>query len=325
MNCDIPPLVDCVTPASAPGLLFKLNDKFLRTLIVNCPGQDGCRGDDGEKGEKGEPGWSDGPIGETGKDGIAATTSLTLSGIDYNDIPGLTDKAIIDMHFLDSSTQGCQLAVTTGAVAKYGPASMVMATPIQRHIAYPSDPNTANCVITSLNNWALIKNAGDGTPTNLFLLRLSKDVSTGASSNSAGVNFNTYSIQAFVRDVVAAYTSELNALNMKWKVLVIDHITAIDDKARSIISGLANQLAMCEFNLPAYDYCITLVPCGVKPPTPTPPPPIKPPTPPPPAPPPPPSPAGAASGRASHAMRQALKQRQIMTLNMGNRTWRVNQ
>lgn len=306
LKCSVPPTIDCAyTTSSAPGLMFKVNENFLSTFIVDIPGCGGKDGLPGDDGPIGEPGWSDGPKGITGLSGKSSTQLATLTGIDYNDIPGLTDTAIVGLNMVDSGN-GCTLRVTTGKVGKEGPADKIIASPIRRLLQYQVQDGT-DCKLTNLDQWTIVKPDGDDTPLNLMLLRLAK----GSNADGEPVSFNGYYLSKFVEDIVSEYKKRLLALDVKWGMEVKNYIQTIDSKARQIISELANQLSMCEFALPAVEYCITLIPCDKE-------------TPPPPPPPPPPSPAAVAAGRAgAFDLMPARVGGPAINVNLGHRVWRT--
>jgi hypothetical protein len=64
-----------------------------------------------------------------------------------------------------------------------------------------------------------------------------------------------------VQGIVAEYKDRLTKLDQTWGKQVKQFIENIDDSARNILSDLAQQLTLCEFNLPAIEYCITFKGC----------------------------------------------------------------
>lgn len=312
LTCAVPPELECTTPTgTTPGLSFKLSKKFLDTFIVNMPGPQGKKGLTGEKGKQGKPGFSGGPPGIKGLPGSDIDELCKLTGISYRDLDGVTETAIVDLNLVDDNGHGCKLAVTKARLNVPGdvPADKVIATPLVRNIVYDTDPDPSVCNITRLDQWRLVQNPGDDTPLNLSLLRLSR----GADSVSdEPVGFNTtLSLRKFISDIVSEYKRRLQKIDKEFGKIARDYIEKIDDKARSILSQLANDVAMCEFNLPAVEYCITFTGCDQPPP--------------PPPPPPPPSPFRAASIKASDNTETPNPKRKVSSVVMGARKWGIKQ
>ncbi len=314
LNCSVPPELECLSPnGEPPGLLFKLNDKFLDTLIVDLPGPLGKTGDTGDVGNQGNHGFSDGPKGDDGEQGESIDELCELTDLKYNDITGIADTAIVGMELIDDDGHGCKLIVTKSKlnVAEDEPAEKIIASAISRSVVYAPDPDADTCDITRLDDFTFAQPPGDTTPLNIQLLRLPKG-SNEHEDEPIGFN-GTMNLQGFVGDIVTEYKSRLTKLDETWGKQVKSYVESIDDKARGILSGLADDLAQCEFDLPAVEYCITFTGCGV---TPTPPPPSPPPTPPP-------SPSAAASARAGVGPLK-IGSRKASSVQMGQRRWRVN-
>jgi len=106
-------------------------------------------------------------------------------------------------------------------------------------------------------------------------------------------------LEDFVKDVVKDYKSKLVDINDNWGAELKKYIESIDDKARTIISALANKVSMCEFNLPAVEYCITIA-C-----TPTSP-----------------SAVAAIAAQSTHGL-PVNNVNSMMALNVGSKTWEV--
>lgn len=312
LHCSTPSELECTSPTGkAPGLAFKLSKKFLDTFVVNMPGPQGKKGLTGDKGKTGKPGFSGGPPGITGLPGASIDELCRLTGISYRDIDGITEKAIVDLNIVDDNGRGCKLVVTKAKLNVPGdvPADKIIATPLVRNITYDPDPDPDNCDITRINQWKLVQNPGDTTPLNLSLLRLSRGAET---VSDVPVGFNaTLSLKKFVSDIIAEYQRRLQKIDKSYGKIAREYIQKIDDKARSILSQLANDLAMCEFNLPAVEYCITFTGCDQPPP--------------PPPPPPPPSPFRAASLRAGADTGTPNPKRKTSNVVMGTRKWGVKQ
>lgn len=300
LKCPHPPVMDCTTSGNVPALMFSLSQKFLDTFIINRPGPEGKKGFKGLTGDQGNPGFSPGPVGEAGITGQNITELCHLVSIDYRDVDGLTDTGIVNLQLLDNDGHGCKMIITKSKlnVPDNAPADAVVATPLQRAVIYDTDSDPAKCEITRLDEWKLIKSVPDDFSTNVYLLRLPKGSNKQIDSP---VHLNaTMPLSQFVSDVVAEYMSRLQKLDTQWGQQVKTYIEGIDDQARTILSELANELSLCEFNLPAVEYCITFNNCAN----------------------PPPSPSAAAAARAGHDV-NALTGQSITNVRMGRKDWRV--
>jgi len=229
---------------SQPGLQFELNEKFLKTLLIDLPGPRGSRGLSGPEGFKGAEGPAEGPVGNQGLKGANADHKCELNGIKYEDLSGLTDSAIINMEMADV----CEIILTKAKLdVSLDPADKIVATPATRSVTFGS---SSTCDLTNMDNWSLTGGV------DMQLIRLAK------GSQSDEMMFNAMSLSDFVTDVVGHYKEKLVAIDEKWGKELKEFTESVDDKARGIISSLANDVSMCEFNLPATEYCITLEECG---------------------------------------------------------------
>jgi hypothetical protein len=300
LDCVIPDALECVgtIPAETPpGLTFKLSSKFLDTLFIDVRGPKGKTGYKGEKGDQGEPGYSEGPSGDKGIQGGSINELCTLDEIRYNDIGGITDTPIVGLNLVDDDGHGCKLVVTKAKinVEEGRSADKLVVAGLSRSLIYEPDADASNCDLTRLDDWTLVKSPGDRTPTNLQLLRLPKGTNE-TIDNPVGFN-GTMTLEGFVGQLVNEYKDRLTKLDESWGKQVRDYINGLDDKARGILSNLANDVALCEFNLPAVEYGITFVGCE---PT---------------------SPSAAAAQRAAHSPVTAGNN--VATIGMGNRKWNV--
>lgn len=296
-DCPPPPL-DCEIPDAAgriSGLTFSLSEKFLSTLWVDLTGPKGKKGYPGSKGDHGDHGFSDGPQGDQGNPGKNIDELCELTSISYNDIDGITDTAIVNLNIVDDDGHGCKLIVTKAKLnIPDRAADKVAATMLSRTVVYPADTEPAICDVTHLDDWSLAQAPGDTTPLNLQLLRLPKG-SNDRENDSIGFN-GTLSLENFVTDIVAEYKDRLTKIDESWGRQVKQYIESIDDKARGILSDLAHQLAVCEWNLPAMEYCLTFMRCA--------------------------SPAPAAAGRVNHFTPQIRKD-SAGKLKVGVKDWRL--
>lgn len=242
------------------GLQFKLKQEFIQNLYVDICGVKGLRGHTGLTGEQGPHGFSGGPRGDVGRDGLDIDQLCEFVGIKYRDVSELTDSPIVDMRLVDDDGKGCKLIVTKAKLNVGGdrPADKIAATGLSRSVQFP-DAEPSSCNVSRLDNWSLIQPQGDETPANLQLLRIPKK-SNDVIDEPVDLNA-TMSLEDFISDVVAIYKQRLTELDQQWGKQAKEHIEQIDDKARNILSSLADQLSMCEFNLPTTEQCVTFVHC----------------------------------------------------------------
>lgn len=262
LDCAAPPALVCEYPGGrVPELTFSVSEKFLSTLFVDLSGPTGKKGFTGGKGDTGKHGFSEGPRGDKGLPGANVTELFQLTDIVYNDIDGITDTAIVNLNLVDDSGHGCKLIVTKAKldISDNQPADKVAAKVLSRTLIYDPDAHPLVCDVTRLDNWRLVQAPGDATPLNLQLLRYPKG-SNDRENDPIGVS-GTLSLTSFVQGIVAEYKDRLTKLDQTWGKQVKQFIENIDDSARNILSDLAQQLTLCEFNLPAIEYCITFKGC----------------------------------------------------------------
>lgn len=286
LDCALSDVSPCANNQEAlPGLAFKLSEKFLSSFIVNFPGAKGKMGIKGRKGPTGKPGFAGGPKGRTGPPGDDASVSGGFEGVTFRDINGITDNAIVRLDVANNPSGGQKLIVTRTKlnIPEIIAARRIVAAPLIRGISYRPDPDPGKCRINRLNNYTLTQPTGDPTPLNVHLLRLAFGA-TQETDTPVGFE-NTITLVDFVAAYVKGYQYKLREIDKKYGAIVKAYIEELDAKAKAILADLANQLALCEFNLPAVEYCITYYGCDQ--PAPPAPPPVQPPPTPPPAPPPP--------------------------------------
>ena len=302
-NSCVPPSGDIICDQTkdgddVTGLKFKLSEKFLKTLFVDAGGQKGKTGFKGTKGDKGEDGWiPNGPKGKTGLPGEDIEQLCELEDVIYRDIPGLADQAIVRMNLLNEDS-GCKLVVYKAKIQSTVEqvAHRVKPTQVSRTLSFPE--STKNCNIDSLLDYKILQASGDTSKSDLQILRLPKE------SDFEDVNFDgSLSLTGLISAIADPYRDELKEADKTWGAQVKKYIESLDASARTILSGLANELAQCEFNLPAVEYCITFDPCDV-------PPPISPPF------------RAASSSLAVHEDVAASGQK-VNTFGMGDRNWNV--
>jgi hypothetical protein len=204
------------------------------------------------------------------------------------------------LELIDNDGHGCRLVVNKAKLNTDDglPADKIIATGISRTIVYDNDGE--NCDVKHITDYTIAKGAGDSTPLNMQLLRLSNDT----DGDDGSVSFDgTLSLSSFISAIAGKYQKRLVELDTSWGKQAKLYIEQIDAKARTILSQLADQLAQCEFNLPATEYCITFKACSTS------------------EPPPPPS---SPSVSAAQAMaRQQIVNKQTGKMNFGTRKWGI--
>lgn len=264
-----PTQLECVAPIGpSPGLRFKLSQKFINSLILDMPGKTGAIGATGPKGPEGKVGYAGGPAGQQGQPGRDIDQLSELQGIIFRDLDGITDTAAVDMEIIPDPG-GCRLVVTKAKLNVPGtsPARQVFVSRLDRDIIYSTDPNPLECDLTRLSEWRLSKGPDDTTPMNLNLLRLAD---TDDFSEPMSFNGNL-TLKTFINGFVERYSELIRQADVEYGRQARQYVEQLDDKARRILSQLADELARCEFNLPATQYCITFQGCD-QPDTPKPPP-----------------------------------------------------
>jgi len=255
LDCVLSEIVCTAPNTDPPGLAFRLNETFLKTTIINLPGPSGKKGLKGDKGENGDNGYSEGPQGIKGQKGDDIESLGKITGITYNDLTGITDEAVVAFKVRDDTGHGGKAIVTKAKLKTQDgrPADKLTITPISRSVYYDNDPNTTTCDVTRLDNWKLAKAPGDETPINLQLLRVPSGANDGQPVGFSG----NITLATLISAIVDTYKQRLIKIDEDWGRNVKSYIESIDDKARGILSDLAGQLSMCEFNLPAMEYGIT--------------------------------------------------------------------
>jgi len=240
---------EIVLDESMPGLKFILKDEVLQSIIINAQGPKGYTGKDGNKGPRGDDAYSYTPKGKKGKKGKDVINLKELSGIEFNDISGVSDTAIIGLR-MHNDTFGSHLVTTKSQlnIIDNQPADRIIARPLIRDITYANDDN---CGSIRLKDFTISKAAGDDTPTDLTMVRLSQ------SEIEPVVASGSIKLSDFVKSIVNDYEDKLAKIDEKFGDEVKTYIEGVDKSARSILSSLTNELTMCEFNLPAVEYCIT--------------------------------------------------------------------
>ena len=298
LNTDCPPpVLECEYPNDrTSGLSFSLSEKFLSTLFVDLTGPKGKKGFPGSKGDHGDHGFSEGPDGDEGQPGKNIDELCELTAINYKDIDGLTDVAIVDLNIVDDDGHGCKLIVTKARldIPDNRAADKITTTVLSRSVIYDPDPDEVICDVTHLDDWRLAQPDGDETPLNIQLLRLPKG-SNDRENDPMELN-GILTLEDFVGDIAAEYKDRLSKIDKSWGKQVKEYIESVDDRARGILSDLAHQLAVCEWNLPAMEYCLTFRRCA--------------------------SPTPVAAGRANHFNPQ-IRQADTGKMQVGAKNWRL--
>jgi len=239
-----------------PRFDIRLKESYLEKLCIDLPAPKGRRGKQGEAGEDGENGFGDGPKGFTGAPGPDSSELLELRDIIFQDIPTISQTAIVDIQLVDRQ-QGPFFKVLTSdrSLAPNECAERILAPPIVRTLTFDGPLNNASCDITGLQDWTLNKISGDPLPDSPFLIRSSDD-ETEDCATVTGV-----ALQQYIEGLVNLYEQTIVRLDKKWAKQAQTHIESIDAKARGILSDLANQLTRCESTLAGTEFGITFERC----------------------------------------------------------------
>lgn len=253
-------ILQCENIKNFQAISVKLTEEFIRTLIIKPPIATGAKGATGVQGSRGAPGFSEGPAGIVGTAGQNSTQNCTLNSIVYQDLETVTDKAVVDLAVLDTGGYGCKMVLTNAPItAPSIVADQLSPTTIGRSIQYP-EVTTDICKASRLNDYTYIVPTGD-TVGELYLTRVPDN---GAVTSRTELN-NTYSLRTFIQDMVDYYIAELRKVDVEYGKTVKAYVGAVDSKARSNLSNLADQLTGCQFNLPSIEYAISFVNCSAPP------------------------------------------------------------
>lgn len=240
----------CVDPAQTapPGINFEFSDDFLDTFCVEVPGCVGPKGLRGPKGEKGDDGTGDGPVGETGDKGNNAATAHTFTGIKIIDVDDIYDTAVVD---LDLDGDNNKLSVTKAKVKvpdDTTPATQVIANPLDRDIEFTNDEF----------GYEIIKPANDPldeADVNIIYYPMDIDASSGVQSSSLSM----MKLSDYINKIIEKYTDKITQIDTKYNKQMKEYIESKDSSARTLLAGLAKELADCEFQLPI-EMCLGIEP-----------------------------------------------------------------
>lgn len=247
---------DVTRPSTLPRFVIKLNADYLAKLCIDLPAPRGKTGKKGDDGIVGESGFSDGPKGMTGLPGPNVDQLLTLRNVVINDVSTLSNNPIVNLEIVDRQRGPylrCTKSQSTLRVNEC--AQRLLVTPIIRNVVF-SNELTDGCKLNGMDNWIITKTNADTLPENVFLLRLSDTLEDSCST------FTTISLQEYVEALINKYESDIVEYNKTWSLKVKAHIDAIDTEARAILSELANDLAMCESELPATEWGLVFEKCA---------------------------------------------------------------
>lgn len=252
---------DINNPTTLPRFAIKLNQDYLEKLCIDLPAPKGKKGKKGNVGLQGQPGFGNGPKGQTGANGPNVSELLTLRNILFNDIPELSNNPIINLELIDEE-RGPYLRVTkSNTTLKANEcAQRLLVNSVVRGINFTTEL-TDGCTLNGMSDWVITKTGADPLPDNLFLLRLSDVIDESCST------VITVSLAEYIESIINKYEQDIVKLNKNWSLKVKAHIDAIDTQARTILSELANDLAMCESELPATEWGLVFEQCESSSPT----------------------------------------------------------
>lgn len=249
------PSSDTNKPETLPRLVVKLNPDYLEKLCIDLPSPKGKKGKKGLTGPDGTPGFGNGPKGLTGSTGPNVDQLLKLRNIIIQDDPTITNDVIVKLELIDRGRGPYLRGTKSKATLRDNEcASRFVISQIGRNIQFNSEL-TDGCELRGLTNWSIVKVGNDTLPENVFLLRMS-DSNDATCSTFAGVSLSEY-----ITSLINKYEQDLVAIDQEWSLKVKAHIDAIDSQARNILSDLANDLAICESELPASEWSLIFEKC----------------------------------------------------------------
>lgn len=246
---------DINEPTTLPRFVIKLNQSYLEKLCIDLPAPKGKKGKKGQKGLEGEPGFGDGPKGKTGSNGPNISELLKLKNIIFNDVPELSNKPIVNLEIVDEGRGPYLRSIKSETTLKANEsAAKLLVSQVIRDIKFTNEL-TDGCTLNGMSNWAITKTGTDPLPDNLFLLRVSDVIDKSDST------VTTVSLSQYIESIINKYEQDIIELNKNWSLQVKNHIDSIDTQARTILSELANDLAMCESELPATEWALIFEQC----------------------------------------------------------------
>lgn len=246
-------VIQCDNVNNPPGLNFEINQDFLDNLCVIVPGCKGPTGNRGPQGDPGADGTGDGPQGEQGDPGEdAPTIGNTFSGIKIVDVDDVYDTAVVSME-LDA--ENGKLNIVRAKVRtpdSSTPATQLISTPINRAIAFKDNQSF---------NYELMKpNVDPVSVVDVDILKYPQQfVKPEFGADTRTTTVNKIKLSEVVDAVIAHYEEKLVKINNTYNRELKTYIESKDEAARSILAGLAQQVAECEFELPI-DFCLGISP-----------------------------------------------------------------
>jgi hypothetical protein len=148
-----------------------------------------------------------------------------------------------------------KIVESTRTLATNECAERLIVTPAVRNIVFDETIVDSSCNLAGMSSWKINKLGADALPTIPFLLRASDEDNVDCSTVTA------VSLTQYVRSLVDFYEQKIVKLDAKWALEAKAHIEAIDAKARTILSNLADTLTRCESTLAGTEFGITFQRC----------------------------------------------------------------
>jgi len=251
-----------------PSIDINFSERFLESLCIEVPGEQGVKGKKGEKGDKGDPGTGDGPQGAKGEpgqdvDGFSSVSEVEVVFDDAFYTSAVTDVFLSQENGILSVTKSDALVATEDT-----PASEVVAQSVQRDIEF--EPDSFDFKVTKpigvadpfdmALDFNVLAYGADFDPKENKRFKVAATGCCCEEADSAeviAVNFSDY-----VKLVIQKYQDSLNQINDEYDKEVKEYIFKKDEEARKALDVLVQKLSDENFK-DSFEYCMNLANNGV--------------------------------------------------------------
>jgi len=252
--------------AQSPGLDFKIGDDLLDSFCVELRACKGPKGDKGAKGATGADGTGDGPVGEMGDPGEdAPDVGHTFSGIKFVESDDTYDTAIIGLELDADAGKLHVLKAKMKVPDNDQPATQVVASPIDRSLEWTDDEFGYN--LLKPQNDPIETKTTDDADIELAAYPATYEINTtGQASDiekSRLTQFNSVGLSDLIDEAISYFRDRINEIDSEYDTQIKEFIEEKDAKARTILAGLAQDLAECEWQLPI-EFCLGITPDDCK-------------------------------------------------------------